>query len=101
MHPYEIPAAVKERVVNRMGRLTVNETIDASGPNPQMRRILANWSVNRRPDGKTIKIGRLLCVLLRLISLLGRPLQSQGLCAAHLRAYTLLDTAVFLPLLLL
>src|SRR5713101_6875932 len=30
MHPYEIPAAVKERVVNRMGRLTVNETIDAS-----------------------------------------------------------------------
>jgi ureidoacrylate peracid hydrolase len=30
MHAYEIPAAVKERVVNRMGKLTVNETIDAS-----------------------------------------------------------------------
>ncbi len=29
MHAYEIPAAVKERVVNRMGKLTVNETIDA------------------------------------------------------------------------
>jgi len=30
MHAYEIPAAVKERVVNRMGKLTINETIDAS-----------------------------------------------------------------------
>jgi ureidoacrylate peracid hydrolase len=28
MHPYEIPAAVKERVVNRMGKLTVNARID-------------------------------------------------------------------------
>src|SRR6202158_4979869 len=30
MHAYEIPGAVKERVANRMGKLTVNETIDAS-----------------------------------------------------------------------
>jgi ureidoacrylate peracid hydrolase len=30
MHTYEIPVAVKDRVVKRMGKLTVNDTIDAS-----------------------------------------------------------------------